>query len=34
VQFAMETDHRVIVDDVVGAFLPETVSLSYGGTGI
>ena len=34
VQFAMQTDHAVTVDDLVGAFLPDTVTLRYGGTGI
>ena len=34
VQFGMRTDHQVSIDDMVGAFLPDTVTLSYGGTGI
>ncbi len=34
VQFAMQIDHAVSVDDLVGAFLPDTVTLRYGGTGI
>lgn len=34
VQFAMQTDQPVTVADLTGAFLPDTVTLRYGGTGI
>ncbi|HVH41865.1 MAG TPA: hypothetical protein VM925_05960 [Labilithrix sp.] len=34
VQFAMRTDHNVSVNDLVGEFLPDTVTMNYGGTGI
>ncbi|HSO37928.1 MAG TPA: hypothetical protein VLT33_35615, partial [Labilithrix sp.] len=34
VQFAMRTDHVVSVSDMVDAFLPDTVTLTYRGTGI
>lgn len=34
VQFAMHTDHPVSVTDLVGDFLPDTVTIGYGGTGI
>jgi len=34
VQFGMRTDHQVSIDDMLSAFLPDTVTLSYGGTGI
>ena len=34
VQFALRTDRSVAVDDMFDAFLPDTVTLSYGGTGI
>ena len=34
VQFALRTDRSVAIDDMFDAFLPDTVTLNYGGTGI
>lgn len=34
VQFALRTDHAVSVADLVDTFLPDTVTMAYGGTGI